>query len=138
MLNKIGEFSLKSGLSISTLRYYDDIGLLKPVKVDEFSGYRYYADHQLDDVEKIKELTYCGYSLEKLTNEWGHLTTASLNEQKSVLIQKVLDLESQINTLDYLIEHANEFGIGEESVEHYKNPSDLKLLTKTSKPIKHN
>ena len=135
MLYKIGEFSSKCELPITTLRYYDEIGLLKPVQVDNFTGYRYYAEHQLNDVALIKTLTSCGYSLEKLTNDWGHLTTASLNDQKEIIEHEILHLESQINTLDYLIENSQEFGIAEESVEHYQNPSSVKTLGRNSKPV---
>jgi len=39
---KIGEFSKLVQLPVATLRYYDQVGLLKPVEVDRFTGYRYY------------------------------------------------------------------------------------------------
>lgn len=38
---KIGDFAKRSGVSVKTLRYYDELGLLKPARVDERSGYRY-------------------------------------------------------------------------------------------------
>lgn len=44
---KIGEFSRLSRISIRMLRDYDEIGLLKPELVDEFTGYRYYVESQL-------------------------------------------------------------------------------------------
>ena len=40
---KIGDFSKLSLVSIKTLRYYDEMGLLKPINVDRFTGYRYYS-----------------------------------------------------------------------------------------------
>ena len=43
---KIGEFSKLVQVSVPTLRYYDQIGLLKPVEVDRFSGYRFYSASQ--------------------------------------------------------------------------------------------
>ena len=43
---KIGDFSKLSRISIRMLRYYDDCGLLKPEKVDSFTGYRYYKESQ--------------------------------------------------------------------------------------------
>jgi DNA-binding transcriptional MerR regulator len=39
---KIGDFSRLSQASVKTLRYYDEVALLKPTQVDEVSGYRYY------------------------------------------------------------------------------------------------
>lgn len=43
---KIGEFSVLSQISIYMLRHYDEIGLLIPGQVDEFTGYRYYSERQ--------------------------------------------------------------------------------------------
>ena len=43
---KIGDFSKLSQVSIKTLRYYDEIGLLRPGEIDRFTGYRYYAAGQ--------------------------------------------------------------------------------------------
>mgnify|MGYP000023241084 CR=1 FL=1 len=43
---KIGEFSKLTRISIRMLRHYDEIGLLVPENVDEFTGYRYYSEEQ--------------------------------------------------------------------------------------------
>ena len=50
----IGELSKKTGCSIKALRYYDLIGLLKPVYVDPNSNYRYYNFEQTRMVELIQ------------------------------------------------------------------------------------
>lgn len=42
----IKEFALICGCNPQTLRYYDQIDLLKPVKVDRWSGYRFYDEEQ--------------------------------------------------------------------------------------------
>ena len=44
---KIGDFARLTRVSVVTLRHYDDMSLLKPVRVDEFTGYRYYTVNQL-------------------------------------------------------------------------------------------
>ncbi len=44
---KIGEFSKLSRVSIRMLRYYDDIGLIKPYFIDSVNGYRYYQEESL-------------------------------------------------------------------------------------------
>lgn len=137
MLYKIGDFSSKSGLPITTLRYYDEIGLLKPVKVDEFSGYRYYADHQLNDVQLIKTLINCGFPLDKLVGLWGQITTANLESQKEIIQHEIIHLQSQINTLDYLIDNSKNFGIAEESLEHSIDKDSVKVLGKTPTKFKH-
>ena len=43
---KIGEFSKLSQVSIRMLRYYDEMGLLKPDRIDTFTGYRLYSAAQ--------------------------------------------------------------------------------------------
>ena len=60
---KIGEFSKLSRVSIRMLRHYDDIGLLKPAEIDEFTGYRYYREEQLFYVGRITSLKDMGISL---------------------------------------------------------------------------
>ena len=49
----VGAFAKRAGLSASALRYYDDVGLLKPARVDETTGYRYYREGQLEQAELI-------------------------------------------------------------------------------------
>ena len=62
-LLKIGEFSVLSQISIYMLRHYDEIGLLIPEQVDEFTGYRYYSERQLPIAGKIQALKSMGLSL---------------------------------------------------------------------------
>nr|MBP8164560.1 MerR family transcriptional regulator [Anaerolineales bacterium] len=63
---RIGDFSKLSRVSIKTLRYYDEMGLLKPVEVDRFTGYRYYDFHQLPRLYRILALKELGFSLEEI------------------------------------------------------------------------
>lgn len=60
---KIGEFSKLSRVSVRMLRHYDDIGLLKPVEIDKFTGYRYYKTEQLTVIGRIVSLRDMGFSL---------------------------------------------------------------------------
>src|SRR5271157_177020 len=64
---KIGDFSNLARVTIKALRYYDELGLLKPVKVDEFTGYRYYEASQLTQVQRIIALKDMGLSLEEVS-----------------------------------------------------------------------
>ena len=50
----IGDFSLMTHLSIKTLRYYHQVGLLEPVEVDPDTGYRYYGVEQLPTAQIIQ------------------------------------------------------------------------------------
>lgn len=63
---KIGDFARLSQVSVVTLRYYDEVDLLKPVRVDRFSGYRYYSADQLPRLNRILALKDLGFSLEQI------------------------------------------------------------------------
>ena len=63
---KVGDFSRLSLVSIKALRYYDELGLLKPARVDEFTGYRYYTAEQLPRLNRILALKDLGLSLEQI------------------------------------------------------------------------
>lgn len=69
---KIGDFSRLSCVSIKTLRYYDEINLLKPVSVDRFNGYRYYSAEQLPRLNRIIVLKNMGLSLEEIAELMGN------------------------------------------------------------------
>ena len=65
-LMTIKEFARICGCNTQTLRYYDAQGLLKPKKVDRYSGYRYYDKQQALEFVKIKNLQEAGFSLEEI------------------------------------------------------------------------
>ena len=50
---RIREFSKLTQVSIRMLRYYDEIGLLKPAEVDKFTGYRLYSAEHIPLLQKI-------------------------------------------------------------------------------------
>lgn len=60
---KIGDFSRLSRVSVRMLRYYDEMNLIKPVRVDKFTGYRYYSEDQLLTIGKINALKDMGFSV---------------------------------------------------------------------------
>ena len=66
---KIGDFARLGQVSVVTLRHYDDIGLLKPVRVDSFTGYRYYSIEQLNHLNRILTLKDLGFSLDQVEQE---------------------------------------------------------------------
>jgi effector-binding domain-containing protein len=63
---KIGDFSRFSQVPVSTLRYYDEVGLLKPASVDRATGYRYYTMEQLPRLNRILALRDLGFALEQI------------------------------------------------------------------------
>ncbi len=63
---KIGEFARVGQVSIATLRYYDQCGLLKPNALDPDTGYRYYTLDQLSRLNRILALKDFGFPLEQI------------------------------------------------------------------------
>lgn len=60
---RIGTFSKLSRISIRMLRHYDELGLLAPKTIDPFTGYRYYAEDQLQEIARITALRDMGFGL---------------------------------------------------------------------------
>ena len=63
---KIGDFSNLVNISIRTLRYYDEIGLLKPEIVDKFTNYRYYTEDNVVEAQFITLLKEVGFTLQEI------------------------------------------------------------------------
>ncbi|MBO0745571.1 MAG: MerR family transcriptional regulator, partial [Candidatus Dormibacteraeota bacterium] len=59
----IGEFASLVGLTVSALRFYDDAAVLKPVRVDQQSGYRYYSASQVVTGRLLRQLRAAGMPL---------------------------------------------------------------------------
>jgi DNA-binding transcriptional MerR regulator len=91
---KIGDFSKLSLVSIKTLRYYDEMGLLKPVNVDRFTGYRYYSASQLPRLNRILALKDLGFSLEQIAQVLNE--GVSLEQLRGMLRLKQAELQQHI------------------------------------------
>ena len=62
----IGELAENSGLSLRTIRHYDEVGLLKPSARSE-GGFRLYSQDDLSRLLLIRRMKPLGYSLEEMT-----------------------------------------------------------------------
>jgi effector-binding domain-containing protein len=88
---RIGDFSKLSRVSVKTLRYYDEMGLLKPVEVDRFTGYRLYEYRQLSVLNRILALKELGFSLEEI----GHLLDDGLTVEQMRGMLKLRETEAR-------------------------------------------
>ena len=91
---KIGDFARLSQVSVVTLRHYDEIGLLKPISVDRFSGYRYYSVSQLPRLNRILALKDLGFSLEQI--EVMLASDLKADQLRAMLTQKRVEVEQQV------------------------------------------
>ena len=62
----IGAFGLLTGLTVTALRHYDEIGLLRPASVGDSSRYRYYRRSQVAEAALIRELRTLDLPLEEV------------------------------------------------------------------------
>ncbi|WP_280771618.1 MerR family transcriptional regulator [Salipaludibacillus daqingensis] len=91
-----------AGVSTRTLRYYDEIGLLKPARINS-SGYRIYGELEVDKLQQILFYKELGLELERIVqilDEPSFDTTHALRKHRS----KLLDKREQ---LDLLIANVN-------------------------------
>jgi DNA-binding transcriptional MerR regulator/predicted transcriptional regulator YdeE len=98
---KIGEFSKLVQVPVPTLRYYDQVGLLKPVAVDRFSGYRYYSTSQLPRLHRILALKGLGFSLEQIAKVLDEGLTPEqmrgmLRLRHAQISQQLVEAQSQL------------------------------------------
>ena len=97
---RIGEFSKLVGISPKTLRYYDEIGLFKPEKIDVFTNYRYYTFNQIKDVKLILELKEVGFTLVEIRDNWNKWNDRIIFEQKEKIYRDLDLLNSQLEKLN--------------------------------------
>lgn len=93
---KIGEFSKLTQVSIRMLRYYDEVGILKPAQTDKNSSYRLYSIEQIPTVNKIIFLRDLGFSIAEITtaiNKWDDDFIANELQQKQEEIKKIIEVE---------------------------------------------
>ncbi|HKA19973.1 MAG TPA: MerR family transcriptional regulator [Blastocatellia bacterium] len=65
---RIGDFFNLSQVSIKALRFYDEVGLLKPTFVDGSTGYRYYSANLLPRLNRILVFKELGFSLDEISS----------------------------------------------------------------------
>src|SRR5438105_288442 len=121
---KIGDFSRFSQVAVTALRYYDEVGLLKPCHIDRWTGYRYYSAGQLPRLNRILALKDLGFSLEQIANLLdGDIPAAQIRgmlrlrkaemqarmeEERARLLRvktrlKQIEMEGQMSTYDVVI-----------------------------------
>ncbi len=113
MKMQINEFARFTGVSVRTLHYYDEIGLLKPAYVDGNTGYRYYDHKSLLRMQEIlfyRELDFPLKSIGEILSSPDYDTNKALKEQKHLLILKKERLERLICALDDAMKGENVMG----------------------------
>lgn len=105
-MKTVKEVSNLTGVSVRTLHYYDEIGLLKPSEVNE-SGYRMYDDSSIDILRNILLFKEIGFSLndiKKIIHDPNFDRKSLLKRHKKLLIMKRNQINDLIWLLDKMIE----------------------------------
>lgn len=128
-MKKVKEISKITGISIRTLRYYDEIGLLKPARVTE-AGYRLYDDQELEKLQEIlfyKELEIPLSDIKKIMGNPEYDKQKALAVQKSLLEQKRNRLNGIIELIDDVMKGVNTLSFGAFTEEDVKKIIDHSL-----------
>ena len=110
MKMQIKEFAEFTGVSVRTLHYYDEIGLLTPAFVDKTTGYRFYDEKSLLCMQEIlfyRELDFSLKSIGEILSSPNYDKSRALNEQKQLLILKKERLERLISAIDGAVKGEN-------------------------------
>ncbi|WP_192930163.1 MerR family transcriptional regulator [Alkaliphilus pronyensis] len=133
----IGEFSRIGMISTSALRFYDEIGLLKPSKINRFNGYRYYSEDQVEDIHFITEMREYEFSLEEIKGFIGSNKinlVAELQKKHEKLFwkqQKILYVRRKLKERIKKTQGADSFM----EINNKANKLEIKVASK-DKPIK--
>ena len=101
----VQKLAILSGVSARTLRYYDEIGILKPARINS-SGYRIYGEEEVDRLQQILFYRELGVSLENIKNiitAPGFNAAAALEEHRKKLLEKKKQLDLLIANVEKTI-----------------------------------
>lgn len=100
----IGAFARASRLSPKALRRYDELGLLRPARVDPVSGYRLYAASQLDQARLVAWLRRLGMPLARIRTVCELAPPEAADEVAAYWGQVEADVEARRNLATVLID----------------------------------
>jgi DNA-binding transcriptional MerR regulator len=105
-LLSIGSFSVLAGLSVPTLRHYDEVGVLKPAAVDDRTGYRYYHPDQIHLGRTIRALRGVDLPIDELRDV---VESDDSDYLRGVLIDHLERMQLRETTLSQQIEALAQF-----------------------------
>lgn len=137
---KIGEVAKMFNLSISSLRHYENVGLLLPEKVDNDTGYRYYSKKQFEILNTIKYLRALDMPIDKiadfLNNKDPEKLEELLLEQKELIKKKKKELaqiEEKIHNSLHFIKSAIKSNLDKIAIKNFP-PRKIALAKKVLTP----
>ena len=110
----IGEVAERSGIPPKTIRYYEDIALLKPARAE--NGYRDYSDQDVHRLRFLQRARSLGFSIEECRlllslyedeNRASSDVKALASEKVDEIDRKIRELKSLKSTLKNLVDHCH-------------------------------
>ena len=139
-LYSIGDVHEMTGLSVSALRYYADMKVVCPVRIDRQTGYRYY---DFDDIQRLKTVGYlkkAGFSLAEITV----VMEAASEEERRLLMSERMEqtqkqmkrLKERMSMMEWLTSQNPAPEAGHESYRIHQKQMDSRRvwMTETAKP----
>lgn len=122
---KIGDFSKFTKISIHMLRHYDEIDLLKPIKIADDSGYRYYSEEQIPYANRIQLLKLMGFSLSNVKKMLQSYSNG--NELQKYFRMQLFDKQEEMKKLKSQVQLLESAIV---SLNDQKNPLNYSILVK--------
>lgn len=138
-MKTISQVAELTGISIRTLQYYDEIGLLKPSKLTQ-SGYRLYNDEALQELQQIlffKELGFKLNEIKEILQKPDFDRIAAFKKQKELLLLKRNRTERLIQLLSRLEKGEQCMSFKEFDLSDYINALEDFKSNQTEEVVKH-
>lgn len=109
----IGEFSKATGLTVKALRFYHEQGVLTPACVDSSSGYRYYAEGQLERARIVVQLRGWGFSVAETAAVLAQCSDdedalAALSKRRAAIAKELRRGEETLAAIDQVVSNVQQ------------------------------
>ena len=107
-LYKIGMFAQMNHITIKTLRFYEEQGILSPAYVNAENGYRYYTMDQMAVIHQITALKQAGFTLDDIKRlKQGANEATFLAKKKASILEKIAELTKQLAFIEQYMNSDN-------------------------------
>lgn len=120
---KVSEVAKLTGVTVRTLHYYDEIGLLKPSKVTE-AGYRLYSNADLEILQQIlffRELDFSLSDIREIMLNPTYSRETALQNHRELLLQKRKHIDGLISLVDKTLKGDNDMSFKQFDTTEIKN-----------------
>lgn len=137
---RIGLFAAMNKVTVKTLRYYDEEGLLKPTKIDDLTNYRYYSAEQMIPLRRILSFREIGFSIKEIQKIISEEKSDAelidyLRAKKEEVSQRLINEKKRVKSIDqYIQELEKENKMSDYNVITKELPTVIAACAKTQVP----